>query len=379
MNRNDKTDQKLRVSTLTFQFTRNYGANLQAYALQKFLDRNGCDTQIVNYFPPYAEKKFRIFRVFFDSPSIRNLLRAMNAFLSNKPFAAFKKKHLKLTKECRTIQDIENLPQPDLYLVGSDQVWNPQLLGEFNRAYFLDFETTAMKASYAASAGMDFFSSEELDIFAQYAKRFDFVSVRETSFREMLEAHGVPHMSDHLDPVFLLDREDYRRISKCSKESPYILIYYSDKDNLTEKLALRLSELKGGIPVYRVGKQKNQNGIEGIQYLPIEEFLGMIDHAAYIVSCSFHACAFSIIFRKQFYAISAGERSSRLISLLNRFHLMDRFIPDENALNQLQVTDIDYSFHEDLIKKNIDFAKIYLKKVIDIAYNRRKDHGREIE
>jgi hypothetical protein len=364
-NLNSIAGQKVRVYTLTFQFTRNYGANLQAYALQEFLERSGCEAQIVDYWPTYAESKFRWNSVFTRNPSVGSLLLILKIYRLNRVFEAFKRKHFKLTKKCRSIEDIKALPQPDVYFVGSDQVWNNQILGEYNQAYLLDFDTTAVKASYAASAGKDHFSSEELDMLVQYAKRLDYVSVREDSFRVMLKAHGLADVMDHIDPVFLLDREDYRSISRCRKEGQYILIYYPDAENLTEKLALRLSEMNGGIPIYRVGKQKNRNGRQGLQNVPVEEFLGLIDHAACVVSCSFHACALSIVFRKQFYAISAGDRSSRLTSLLDRFDLANRFVPDENALNQLQVSDIDYSQHEDLIAQHTEIAKSYIKGVID--------------
>jgi hypothetical protein len=85
------------------------------------------------------------------------------------------------------------------------------------------------------------------------------------------------------------------------------------------------------------------------------------------VSSSFHACALSIVFRKQFYAISAGERSCRLHSLLNRFELQDRYVENERALEALEIKDIDYTKHEIYIKKHTDKAKAYLQKILDEA------------
>ncbi|MEE1158371.1 MAG: polysaccharide pyruvyl transferase family protein, partial [Atopobiaceae bacterium] len=220
-NLNSREGQKVHVYTLTFQFSRNYGANLQAYALQEFLERSGCEAQIVDYWPAYAESKFRWNSVFTRNPSVGSLLLILKIYRLNRVIEAFKRKHFKLTKKCRSIEYIKALPQPDVYFVGSDQVWNNQILGEYNQAYLLDFDTTALKASYAASAGKDHFSSEELDMLVQYAKRLDYVSVREDSFRDMLKAHGLADVMDHIDPVFLLDREDYRSISRCRKDGQY--------------------------------------------------------------------------------------------------------------------------------------------------------------
>ena len=361
-----------RIYTLTFQYPRNYGAILQAYALKKYLETNGCDVQVVDYWPPYAEKTFRVCSVFANKPSPANLLRMASVWISTRNFNRFKNRYLDLTKKCRTVADVEALPPADAFVVGSDQVWNPELLGEFNDVYFLNFRTDAIRASYAASAGQDSFSEKQLDTFAALLKDFDFLSAREDSFAEMLHAHGVPYVDDHLDPVFLLEREDYRKITSCRKEEPFILLYYLDPDGLAEKLALRLSKMKGGIPIYRIGNQKTRNGIIGLKHLPVEEFLGMIDHAEYIVGRSFHACALSIVFRKQFYSISAGSRSSRLCSLLKHLDLMDRFIADEAALEKLEIRDIDYSLHEEQIQRYIEKAKSYLAKIIDEA-NRRKN------
>ena len=367
-------DNKVSVYTLTFQFPRNYGAILQAFALEKYLESNGCDVKIIDYWPPYAEKKFRWYGAFKSNPSLKNFFRIFSVRKTTKQFVRFKKQHLQMTRQCCSIEDIEKLPPVDIDIVGSDQVWNPVLLGEYNEAYFLNFKTNAIKASYAASAGQDFFTSEDLDIFTGYLKNFDYISVREKSFREKLQAHGISDVEDHLDPVFLLDREDYRKIERTKKTGPYILIYYSDEKRMTEKLALRLSKMKGGIPVYKIGKQKKKNGITGIRHLSVEEFLGMIDNAEYIVSCSFHACAFSIIFRKQFYAISAGDRSSRLNSLLTLFNLSERFVGDEDALESLEVKDISYANHEAYIEEYTDKAKNYLEKILDDA-NRRKNEA----
>lgn len=366
-------DNKISIQTLTFQFPRNYGAILQAFALENYLEKKECDVKVVDYWPRYAEEKFRWYGAFKNRPTLKNLYRIFSVRKSTKQFDRFKKQHLKMTKECKSGSDIEKLIQPDIYIVGSDQVWNPVLLGEYNDAYFLNFKTSAIKASYAASAGQDNFTDQELDKFADYIKNFDYISVREESFRKKLETHGVNNIEDNLDPVFLLDREDYRKIENCRISGSYILVYYSDSNHLTDKLALHLSKLKGGIPIYRIGKQKIKNGIIGEKNVAVEEYLGMIDNAEYIVSCSFHACAFSIVFRKQFYAISSGDRSSRLHSLLKRFHLSDRFVGDEEALESLEIKDIAYADHEGLIKEYTDKSRSYLKKVLEEASRRKNE------
>ena len=365
-------DNKITANTLTFQFPRNSGAILQAFALEKYLENNGCEVKIIDYWPPYADK-FRWYGAFRKSPSLKSFIQIFSTRKLTMEFDRFKKQYMQMTKQCRSIKDIEKLPLVDIDIVGSDQVWNPYLLGEYNDAYFLNFKTNAIKASYAASSGQDSFTDGELEKFAGYLKGFDFISVREESFREKLEEHGVSNVEDHLDPVFLLDREDYRKIEQCKITGPYILVYYQDPKRMTDNLALRLSKARGGIPVYRFGKQKDKNGVIGITHLSVEEFLGLIDNAEYVVSSSFHACAFSILFRKQFYAISAGDRSSRLLSLLNHFHLSDRFVENEEALKSLEVKDIVYEDHEAYIKEYTEKSKSYLKLVLDEARKRKNE------
>ena len=365
-------DNKITANTLTFQFPRNSGAILQAFALEKYLENNGCEVKIIDYWPPYADK-FRWYGAFRKSPSLKSFIQIFSTRKLTMEFDRFKKQYMQMTRLCRSIKDIEKLPPVDIDIVGSDQVWNPLLLGEYNDAYFLNFKTNAIKASYAASSGQDSFTDEELDKFAGYLKGFDFISVREESFRDKLVEHGVSNVEDHLDPVFLLDREDYKKIEQCKISGSYILVYYRDPKHMTDKLALRLSKAKGGIPIYRIGKQTIKNGIIGLQNTSVEEFLGLIDNAECVVSCSFHACAFSILFRKQFYAISAGDRSSRLHSLLNRFHLSDRFVENEEALESLEAKDIAYEDHEAYIKEYTYKAKSYLKLVLEEARNKKNE------
>ena len=363
---------KLRVYTFTFQFSRNYGAMLQAYALQTFLKNNGCDVQIVDYWPDYAKKIYHWYSVFANKPTPGNFFRTLNIIRATTVFNLFKKRYLCFTRRCLLIADIETLPPADVIIAGSDQVWNPALIGEYNDAYFLKFKTTAVKASYAASAGQDHFSEEELKAFAEYTRNMDFISVREKTFCEQLRRAGVPAAQHHLDPVFLLSREDYRRISTCGVKGKYILVYYCDQEGLTDEAALRLSKLHGNMPVYRIGKSRKA-GITGIQYCTVNAFLGLIDHAEYVVSSSFHATAFAVIFRKQFYAVCAGDRSSRLTSMLEQFGLADRYISHRKELENLDKASIDYAQHEQIIEHNIEKAKEYLHLVLREAEYRNDE------
>ena len=359
-------EKNLRIYTLTFQFSNNYGAMLQAYALQTFLAKNGCNVQIVDYWPDYAKKHSHWYSVFINKPSPRNFLRMFSVIRTTKVFAKFKKNYLSLTQPCLSLKDIEALPPAEVAIAGSDQIWNPVLLGEYNDAYFLKFKTSAIKASYAASAGQDVFNDEELALFYENLRHLNYISVREKTFCETLKRGGISGVKAHLDPVFLLKSEDYRSISTCRRKGKYIVVYYNDKGGLTDEIALRLSKLKGDIPVYRIGKSKKE-GIISLPFQTVNEFLGLIDHAEFIISSSFHATALSVIFQKQFYAVTAGDRSSRLTSMLMQFGLMDRYITCLEDFEKLGSSKINYKKQESEIERYSENAKEYLYHILSEA------------
>ena len=360
-------NEPISVYTLTFQFANNYGAVLQAFALEKYLENLGCTVQIIDYWPTYAEKRCHWYSAIKQNFSIRNMLLLPVFISSQYKFSKFKKKYLNLTQKCSSIQEVEALRAVDLVIVGSDQVWNPQLLEEIDDVYYLNFRTTSIKASYAASGGQDFFSDDEVSKFSELIKGIDFVSVRESGFCRLLQNHGIGKACVNIDPVFLLPEDIYEKIARrpyVLNKGNYIVTYYSDKQGITEALSKKLSSRINFAPIYSVGKFLNKNGLRGTRNLTVEEFLGSIADADYVVNSSFHAVAFSIIFKKQFYAVNAGDRSERILSLLEKLNLKDRYVNSIEEIEMIDYKDIDYVEVEKRLVEEVSIGKCYLNSLV---------------
>ena len=203
----------------------------------------------------------------------------------------------------------------DVYLVGSDQVWHPDLC---NPLFFLDFVKNAPRISYAASMGKTEIKPEKEEIFGNMIRNFDHISVREHNCVDVIRRFTNKEIFVHIDPTFLIDSDTWRKMEiPRNIKTPYILLYmlYWDKS-----YQIKIKELrkKTGLPVYSICSDVPRGYAD--KYLldvGVEEFLWLIDHAAYVITSSFHGVAFSIIFNKKFSAIVNPALPSRIENILN--------------------------------------------------------------
>lgn len=352
----------MKIYTLTFQFACNYGAVLQAYALKTYLEEQGHDVRVIDYWPHYSQRNNHWYSAIKESLTIKNFLLLPFEYFRERKFDLFKNKYLRLTRRCLNKEDINCLEKRDVVIVGSDQVWNSKLLEEINEVYFLNIDVADIRVSYAASGGQDSWDESMIREIAENAEKIDYVSVREQVFYDDLRKFTTKSIQVVPDPVFLLDKEQYGKILKPVNEKDYVLIYYTDGQGLTETLAHQLAE-KYELKIYKIGSRKTSNGIIGTGDACVEEFLGWIENARFVVTCSFHGIAFSIILRKQFYAIQAGERSDRLCTMLKNCKLEKRFLKNERDLCSLTET-IDYDDCEKAIYEYATMGKSFLNRCI---------------
>ena len=179
----------MKIGILTFHFAFNQGAVMQCYALQKYLELQGHEAVVINYRPGYHtvmhaawRNPWSYSRVFwrkFRSRSLpARLLLAARSFMrcmywnllqvdrqNQAAFRSFVEKYLHLTPEYHTFAQLQQSPpELDAMISGSDQVWNPDLLGgEFDPAYFLDFgRPSTRRLTYAVSLGKSICSNNSL-------------------------------------------------------------------------------------------------------------------------------------------------------------------------------------------------------------------------
>ncbi len=237
----------------------------------------------------------------------------------------------------------------DLYVFGSDQIWRYNKLFLFQKGfdpvYWGKYPITAKrKIAYAASMGMMEMDEDREKFVKVHLQNFTAISVRENYLKELITSLSDTPVSQVLDPVFLLEKYHWQKLSVSNKTTPkekYILFYhlvFSKEalklvDQLAKHYSLKIIEIGSKEHLLKFSRRYNQ--VAG----PIE-FLHLFSQAAFVVSTSFHGVSFSIIFQKQFYALGMKKNSGRVQSLLESLAIPERLIDkaDQADLNQA----IDY-------------------------------------
>lgn len=353
----------MKVGIITIHYGRNYGSALQAYALSRFLRENGFDAEIINYIP----KRYRITP--YLSSSKRNIFlkivfiiaRAPILFLRRKVFSDFIKRNIPLSKSYKTDEELYNENfKYDVFITGSDQVWNKNYNGDTQDLYYLSFTPEdAVKISCAASFGeSEITDKKELMKINEALKDFKGISVREDTGLKILYEAGIKDAIHVLDPTFLYNRDSWNKHFKSRRliQEPYVLIYALDGEE--EKLinySILIAKMKGyKIALISVAnKKRNRGNVDYYFYNKSPEyFIELFSNANYIVTNSFHGVAFSINFEKQFIAVSRKLYNSRLESILNMFDLSHRYVNRNSSLDlNTALNKIDYSKIHSLIEE----------------------------
>ena len=348
----------MKIYIITFQRTYNCGAALQAYALSTYLEELGHNVAIVDYRPKWVEAYTASVKRLLSKFSVKDLILFPFHMRIDYKFRSFVKRYCKMTPVVKSVEEIIQLEKCDMYVTGSDQVWNSEITKGIDRGYLLDFKTDAKRISYAASCGWDL--EHDVDDIVKVVRDFDGISVREHSLEKTLKSKGVENVISVWDPVFLLDAKYYRKMLAKSKYENYVLIYLKHESEELRAFAAKIAQEKNlqVIDMSKIFKQWPANRTCSV-FGPLE-FLGLIENAEYVVTNSFHGTAFSIIFRKNFYSFGAGSRTTRLSSLLEDVGLDYRLLTRCDDVTIIE--EIDYSKYEDVISEHVNKSKEFLLK-----------------
>lgn len=368
----------MRIRTLTCHDVYNYGASLQAYALMKWLQNQGHDVQIIDYKPEYMcdDYSFWILPQYVrENKNVKKnifLHLAYSLYLFRKrfatwrrikPFKIFKAQYLKCTRVYKTLNDLRlDPPASDIYIAGSDQIWNVNLTVGNDPAFYLDFgDSNIKRISYAASFALESIPDNKIKDVYEKLCNLDSISVREEQGLKILSGLNL-HGQIVADPVFLLARYDWISIigNPIIKKMKYIFVYdlYASEDEIKE-VSFSLKK-KYNIPIVVVnGKLPISYGDITISNAGPIEFLNYLYNAAFVVTDSFHASAFSIIFNKPFAVFNHKENRSRIIDLLNETGLITRY----NTSTSLENV-IDWNGVNERIDVLVQNSKSYLKTQI---------------
>ena len=340
----------MRIGILTFHCAHNYGAVLQCYAMQEFLRSKGLDVEIINYRPNYLLNPYKTFNVnrFLSKNPIRILKGLIIEFLlfpvRLKRFFGFEKfinGRLSLSEKV-TRSSIS--PNYDIYIVGSDQIWNPKITRGFDSVFFADFpflKSTKKYISYAASMEAKALSDEQAAFFKKNLSNFDLLSVREDALKQILQPLTCKPISQVLDPVLMAPPQIWDRFSLDKKDvEKYVVVYqvrnHPDTLRIAHHIATQIGAKVKILVAWLHTKSKDTD-----QTATPEKFVDYIRNASCVVTTSFHGSVFSVIFNRPFYTIRLNDGAdTRSYSLLKSIGLEHRMI-DTNDMPVF--SKIDYS------------------------------------
>jgi len=363
----------MKVITTTVFRSFNYGAVLQAYALHKKINDMGIDCEILNYRPVKSELRFK--NVFQRGSSFKeliyNLLGLLKYFESRRKIDAansFLNRNLKLSKEYNVYSDLlKSPPSADVFLCGSDQIWNPKIHNGLSPIYFLDFikDKKIIKASFAASVGENSIEEKYKNQIKKYLDTFKHVSVREEKAKEILSFTS-KDIKVVADPVFLLNKNEWLKLIPKNKiKKKYILCYFLYQPKFLNSVVKKIKKETGYqvISVSLASYSKIYNDIL-IRDVGPDGFLSLLANAEIVITSSFHGTALSILMEKEFYSVASPTRGSRITNILEKVGLENRAIHDENFnLNNSINYKIVTPKVEILRKNSLD----YLDNVLSLA------------
>ena len=355
-----------KIGILTFHWADNYGAMLQAFGLKTWLARQMYDVFIINYSPaclrgrdwlvPYAPLKTASSRLMFAMARFVQNIRTGNGwFLQKRNMRQFRKGYLTADHKmlCR-LQSLSSI-DADALIVGSDQIWNPDITFGFLPAYFGAFKNVGIKKTiaYGASLGSNSLSGEYEAEFAGLLDSVDNISVREKGTVEYIRSRFHRKAVDVMDPVFLLNAGDWLALESRPVQRDYIFYYEAEPNEDLRRAAGKLAEeknLKVIALAYRISRPPLP--FHTVYSAGPAQFLGYIHQAEYVLTNSFHAVAFSLIFHKSFLVYNHSIRGARIEDLLSSLGMTERmatqdYSPDIDA-------EIDWS---ELERKMMDRRK----------------------
>ena len=331
----------MKLGILTFHRASNYGAVLQCYALQQTLTRLGYDAPVVDYRTPQVELDHWPRNAVKKSGLIRGFCKMPSKAIKTHRFDAFRKRALTLTDEVREA-DLPSLADSfDGFVAGSDQIWSEKYAA-LDPHLFLDFARDGQRFSYACSFGTEHPSDALREACVTYLPGFDGVSLREASGQAFVEdAIGVSARTD-VDPVLLLQRDDWLDFASLPSEEGYILIYTVPGPLRLIDAARSLAARTGKKIVYLNDSLKHRD-VPHKRLTSPEEFVGYFANAGIVLTNSFHGTAFSVVLGKTFCVEIESDRgtNNRSLGLLESCGLDDRILATDSEIDVLDPIDWD--------------------------------------
>ena len=358
-----------KVKMLTFHNAENYGAMLQAYALKETLKKIVTNPSFINYESKAIASDYKLIRTnslksFFSSLWFlpRNLKR-------KRSFRSFSDIYLdtKSKKYTRISKIEQDIVEQDVFVAGSDQIWNPELTGGLSDVYTLNFETdkNIKRVIYGASLGNEELLENYSQEFKIKTEKLNYISVREKSIIKPLEAVCGKKVEQVIDPTLLLNKDEWDKLLLNNRKTSlqdkrYILVYTLFESDEVTKIANHISSITGlKIIHFRKYNAYDNEGMNLYSNGPVD-FVNAFKNAECVITNSFHGTVFSIIYEKKLYSVLPKERAGRIKDLLDKLNLSSRIIDKIENVNLED--EIDYTYANEKIEEMRKHSIEYLKK-----------------
>lgn len=366
-------------------FLDNYGACLQALALQNQIEKLGCECNIIAYIGNdgyFQDDFFTILKMKIKNIAliIWNVLHGgekTGPYTKHFAFCKFRKKFLRFEKVKNTnkvkfynsIDEMADLSEKyDAFVCGSDQLWNPTFYNQNHPVHFLRFAGDKKRIAYAPSIGVSEMPAEYRKTFIEYIADFNSLSVREQAGSEIIRDLCSREAKVVLDPTLLAGADFWNTLLKPAFKAPFEKYIFCYIFSNTQKCSdfLKSAQAKTNLPIVYV--DISNLSYDGIKSFCVKdkgpiEFLQLLKNAEFVITDSFHGTAFSLLFNKDFYVLKRERTSesydmfSRIESILNITDLESRFCSLDNEFeekNSICYSTVNKKF-EELRKFSTDY------------------------
>lgn len=354
----------MKIGIFTFHCAHNYGAVIQCYGLQQYLQSKGHQVYVIDYRPHY----FDIYKLpsikYSKTENIKTYIKKLIKYFTigeiqknrHQAFEAFITRRLNLIP----FDSNSNYSDFDAVILGSDQIWNPGITGgQYDEVYFGN-NVRCKTIAYAASSRSETLTDKQQQYLKSHLCKITSIGVREESLKILLQPLVNQPINTVIDPSFLPDVAEYDKLCTPIKTSrPYVLVYEVERNDGTSRIANEIARslnadvielVSYASPKFCRGRYRQESGPE--------EFLSYIKNAECIVTTSFHGMALSLKFQKNFYSIRQGTSADlRAESLLSKIGLLERFIQLNSSVT---FSDIDYSKCLPKLNQEINLSSSFL-------------------
>lgn len=340
----------MKIALITIHNANNYGAVLQAYATKKVLSQYG-EVSTIDYDNKFLNHHLDIFRFDMSIHGIKmlvhDILRLPYRLKAIGRFKNFMKSNMNLTQKLTANELMQGKAGKfDIYLCGSDQIWNPEIVSVekcIDPIFFLSFVPKgARKLSYASSTGHHYYTDKEKKEVKEMLKDFSMISTRESDgvekLSEILPDREIHHV---LDPTLLLSKEEWLEALDIKPTKPrekYILVYSVPRTKLIRKAIdyyadkLNMKIVAIDQMLFPLSKKIDIH----IKDAGPKEFIELFLNANFVITDSFHGTCFAVNFGKPFVSVSAGKRANRIVSLLSLFGINERLVNNGEEFKNIQ-------------------------------------------